>query len=52
VLNVDDPLGSNVLSADGTVTQAVNKKVETLTAGAGGVLSFELQNYDIAVLTT
>jgi alpha-N-arabinofuranosidase len=39
VLNVDDSLGSNVLLANGTVTQVVNKKVETLIAGNGGVLS-------------
>lgn len=52
VLNADDPLGSNVLLANRTVTQVVNKKVETLIAENGGALSFELDNYDIAVLTT
>jgi alpha-N-arabinofuranosidase len=52
VLNADDGLASNKLLADGTVTQVVNKKVEKLVAGKGGVLSFELENYDIAVLTT
>ena len=51
VLTSPDALGSNTLT-NGVVTETVQKKVQTLKAGAGGRFAFELENYSIAVLTT
>jgi alpha-N-arabinofuranosidase len=51
VLSAPDGLSSNVLE-DGVVSDVVKKDVTELTAGAGGAFTFELENYNVAVLTT
>ncbi|TVY25586.1 Alpha-L-arabinofuranosidase A [Lachnellula hyalina] len=51
VLNAPDGLSSNTLE-NGVVSDVVRKTVTTLAAGSGGVFQFELDNYDVAVLTT
>ena len=46
-------LSSNVLNPDGTLgPEVVSEKVTSLVAGAGGVYSFALGNYELAVLTS
>lgn len=51
VLSALDGLSSNTL-IDGVVSDVVKKDVTELTAGAGGVFTFTLENYNVAVLTT
>lgn len=51
VLSAPDGLSSNTLE-NGVVSDVVRKNVTTLAAGSGGVFEFELDNYDVAVLTT
>jgi alpha-N-arabinofuranosidase len=48
VLNALSGLSSNAIGGQNVVKQTVTK----LTAQKGGVFSFELNEYDIAVLTT
>lgn len=51
VLSAPDGLSSNTL-IDGVVSDVVKKSITELTAGAGGVFTFTLENYNVAVLTT
>lgn len=48
VLNAPNGLSHNVVGEENVVKQTATK----LTAQKGGVFSFELKEYDIAVLTT
>ena len=41
-----------MLGEDGAPTNVVEKAVVQLVAGSGGVFGFELENWEVAVLTT
>lgn len=52
VLSAPEGLSSNVLNEEGVATNVVKKTELKLTAGSGGVFKFELENWEVAVLTT
>jgi alpha-N-arabinofuranosidase len=52
VLSAPGGLSANVLDEEGTPTNVVTKTEAKLVAGSGGVFRFELENWEVAVLTT
>lgn len=52
VLSAPAGLSANVLDEEGAPTNEVTKSEVELVAGSGGVFEFELENWQVAVLTT
>jgi alpha-L-arabinofuranosidase len=52
VLSAPGGLSANVLDEEGLPTNVVTKTEVVLIAGSGGLFEFELQNWEVAVLTT
>jgi alpha-N-arabinofuranosidase len=52
VLSAPGGLSANVLDENGAPTNVVTKNEVQLVAGSGGLFEFELNNWEVAVLTT
>jgi alpha-N-arabinofuranosidase len=52
VLSAPAGLSANLLDEQGIPTNVVTKSEVELVAGSGGEFGFELENWEVAVLTT
>ena len=52
VLNAPGGLSANMLDVEGIPTDIVSKREQGIIAGSAGEFSFELENWEVAVLTT